>query len=181
MVLWAWLAFEVLVVLLTRTRRGEGKRADRGSMLLLWIAIAASLTAAMWVGESHPSDFLANETWVRPVALGILVAGFLLRLTAILSLGKAFSVNVAIRDEQRVMRSGLYGWMRHPSYTGMLLMFFAIGFGERNWISLAILMVVPTAALLYRIHVEEVALKEHFGEEYVGYCRETKRLVPGVY
>jgi protein-S-isoprenylcysteine O-methyltransferase Ste14 len=41
--------------------------------------------------------------------------------------------------------------------------------------------VCPTAALLYRIHVEEAALREHFGAEYVAYCAETKRLVPGVY
>jgi protein-S-isoprenylcysteine O-methyltransferase Ste14 len=29
--------------------------------------------------------------------------------------------------------------------------------------------------------VEEAALRDHFGEEYVGYSRETKRLVPGIY
>jgi protein-S-isoprenylcysteine O-methyltransferase Ste14 len=63
----------------------------------------------------------------------------------------------------------------------MLLMFLAVGLIERNWISLAIMLIIPTAALLYRIHVEEIALREHFGEEYVAYSRETKRLVPGVY
>jgi len=181
MVLYAWLIFEVLVVLLTRTRRGEGKISDRGSMLALWLSIAISITAATWIGEVRPKDFLAHSAWIRPVCLGILTAGFLLRLTAILSLGRAFSVNVAIRSGQRVMKTGLYRWMRHPSYTGMLLMLLAVGLVERDWISLAILLVVPTAALLYRIHVEEIALREHFGEEYVAYGRQTKRLVPGVY
>jgi len=42
--------------------------------------------------------------------------------------------------------------------------------------------IVPTtAALIYRIQVEEMALREAFGEEYVRYSRVTKRLVPGVY
>jgi len=181
MILYAWLIFEVPVVLLTRTRRGEGKISDRGSMLTLWLSILISITAATWIGEARPRDFLVHDGWVRPVCLGILTAGFLLRLTAILSLGRAFSVNVAIRSDQRVMKTGLYAWMRHPSYTGMLLMFLAIGIGERNWISLAIMLVFPTAALLYRIHVEEIALREHFGVEYVMYSRETKRLVPGIY
>ena len=181
MILYAWLIFEVVVVLLTRTRRGEGKIGDRGSMLALWLSIMISVTAATWIGEARPRDFLVHAPWVRPVCLSILTAGFLLRLTAILSLGRAFSVNVAIRSGQRVMKTGLYAWMRHPSYTGMLLMFFAIGLGTRNWISLAIMLVVPTAALLYRIHVEELALRDHFGEEYVAYSRETKRLVPGIY
>lgn len=39
----------------------------------------------------------------------------------------------------------------------------------------------PTLTLLYRIHVEETALRAAFGEEYVAYSRKTKRLIPGVY
>jgi len=181
MILYAWLGFEILVVLLTRTRRGQGKISDQGSMLILWLSIMVSITAATWIGEAKPRDFLVAAPWVKPLCLGILLAGFLLRLTAILSLGKAFSVNVAIREKQTVKRTGLYRWMRHPSYTGMLVMFFAIGLAERNWISLGIMLVVPTAALLYRIAVEERALRDHFGAEYVEYSRQTRRLIPGVY
>jgi protein-S-isoprenylcysteine O-methyltransferase Ste14 len=44
-----------------------------------------------------------------------------------------------------------------------------------------IMLVFPTAALLYRIHVEEMALTEAFGDDYVDYCRTTRRLVPGIY
>jgi protein-S-isoprenylcysteine O-methyltransferase Ste14 len=42
-------------------------------------------------------------------------------------------------------------------------------------------VIAPGAALLYRIHVEERALRGAFGEEYVAYSRVTKRLVPGIY
>jgi protein-S-isoprenylcysteine O-methyltransferase Ste14 len=42
-------------------------------------------------------------------------------------------------------------------------------------------MVPSFAALLYRIHVEEKALCDAFGEEYQEYSRITKRLIPGVY
>jgi len=181
MVLYGWLIFEILVVLLTRTRRGEGKIGDRGSLLILWPSIFLSITAATWISDVRPREFLIHSTWLRPFCLSLLIVGFVLRLTAILSLGRAFSVNVAIRSGQRVMKTGLYGWMRHPSYTGMLLMLLAVGLGSRNWISFAIMLVIPTAALLYRIHVEEIVLRDHFGEEYVTYSRETKRLVPGIY
>ena len=71
--------------------------------------------------------------------------------------------------------------MRHPSYLGLVLIFLAIGIYSRNWISLAIAVVPPTVALLYRIRVEEAALREAFGEEYTAYSRTTKRLVPGIY
>jgi protein-S-isoprenylcysteine O-methyltransferase Ste14 len=63
----------------------------------------------------------------------------------------------------------------------MLLIFAAMGIMERNWGSLAIVLVFPTAVLLYRIHVEEMALREAFGDDYVEYSKVTKRLAPGIY
>jgi protein-S-isoprenylcysteine O-methyltransferase Ste14 len=71
--------------------------------------------------------------------------------------------------------------MRHPSYTGMLIIFTAVGLYERNWVSLAVLIIFPTAALLYRIQVEERALTEAFGHAYIEYQRRTRRLIPLVY
>jgi protein-S-isoprenylcysteine O-methyltransferase Ste14 len=38
-----------------------------------------------------------------------------------------------------------------------------------------------TAALLYRIHVEEAALNQAFGAQYQAYSATTKRLIPGIY
>jgi protein-S-isoprenylcysteine O-methyltransferase Ste14 len=38
-----------------------------------------------------------------------------------------------------------------------------------------------TAAMLYRIHVEEVALVDAFGAEYENYRKATSRLIPGLY
>jgi protein-S-isoprenylcysteine O-methyltransferase Ste14 len=63
----------------------------------------------------------------------------------------------------------------------MLLIFAAVGIYQRNWISLAIMMLVPTAATIYRIHVEERALLEAFGAQYADYRKTTSRLVPGIY
>ena len=104
-----------------------------------------------------------------------------IRWTAILNLGRSFSANVAIQEEQKVHRAGLYRFVRHPSYLGLLIIFFAVGVHSRNWAGLTIAVVPPLAALMYRIHVEEAALNEAFGAEYAEYSRETKRLVPGVY
>ncbi len=176
-----WIVFELLLAIVTRTRRSQGKVTDRGSLLLLWLSIGASITASFRIADAMPRNLFVHSTWLSPLALGILAAGFVLRVTAIFMLGRAFSVNVAIRDNQILKQDGLYAWMRHPSYSGMVLMFLALGLSERNWISLLILAIVPNAALLYRIHVEEIALRAGFGEEYVAYSRRVKRLVPGIY
>lgn len=178
---WAWVASEVLIAIFTRTRRGGGEVKDRGTQLLLWFAIIASITVAMWISHVVPAPMFGRAHWVRLTGLLILVLGLAIRWAAILNLGNAFSANVAIRDTQRVRTTGLYRYVRHPSYLGLVLIFLAVGVYSRNWISLAIVVVLPTLALLYRIYVEETALREAFGEEYVAYSRNTRRLVPGVF
>jgi protein-S-isoprenylcysteine O-methyltransferase Ste14 len=71
--------------------------------------------------------------------------------------------------------------VRHPSYTGLIFILFAEALHTRNWIGFLLILIPPTAALLYRIHVEEAVLRSAFGEEYVVYSSTTKRLIPGVY
>jgi protein-S-isoprenylcysteine O-methyltransferase Ste14 len=136
---------------------------------------------AMWYGDVHPHTTLGGAAWLQTAGLALLILGLAIRWTAVLTLGASFSTNVAIHATQTLHTTGLYRWVRHPSYTGMLIVFIAIGVYQRNWISLAVVLILPTAALLYRIHVEEMALTEAFGEQYLEYCRTAKRLFPGIY
>ncbi len=176
-----WIVSEVYIALATRTRKGEGKVRDRGSMLAMWAVIFLSITAGEWMGAMSRAAMRPEALWFRVAALVVLIAGLTVRWTAILSLGRAFSANVAIRPSQTVYRSGLYRFVRHPSYSGLLLVFLAIALHERNWLAAAVVLLPTTAAVLYRIHVEEAALNEAFGAQYADYCRETKRLIPEIY
>ena len=63
----------------------------------------------------------------------------------------------------------------------MLLCFVGMGVAFENWASFCVLVLPIGAAFLYRMHVEEKALLETFGEEYAEYRKTTKRLVPGIY
>jgi len=182
---WVWIASEVVILIFTRRRRSRTEaphqNLDRGSLLILWPTIVLSITAAFWIGDSHPRNMLLGSHWVAPLSLALLVLGLIIRWTAIFTLGKSFTANVSIHTTQTVHKSGLFRFVRHPSYTGMLLIFIAIGLATRNWLSLAIVVVLPMAALLYRIHVEEAALTQAFGNDYVEYSQTTKRLIPGIY
>jgi protein-S-isoprenylcysteine O-methyltransferase Ste14 len=177
---YAWVATEVYVAIATRTRRGGGKVSDGGTLQLLWVVIFGSISAGIWISRVNGPNMPYRDT-LRVAALVILIAGLLVRWTAIVSLGKSFSANVAVRETQTVYKKGLYRWVRHPSYTGLMLCFLATGLAQLNWISLLIILVFPMAALLYRIHVEEIVLRGAFGEEYVAYSRGTKRLIPGIF
>jgi protein-S-isoprenylcysteine O-methyltransferase Ste14 len=178
---WAWIASEVLLVVVTRTRGGSGDVRDRGSIFVLWAVIFSSIFVGSWYGATHAHTIFGGALWVRAASVALLAAGLALRWAAVLSLGRAFSVNVAIRTDQRLYRSGMYAVVRHPSYTGMMVIFAAVGMHTRNWLAVAIVLVPAFAALLYRIRVEEEALAGAFGEEYLQYSRSTKRLLPGIY
>ena len=181
-VLWgSWIVTEILVLVVTRTRKGGGTISDRGSLRVLWLTIMVSMTLGMWLGAAYRPTRMHGMRWVWPVCVGLLALGLVIRWVAIYTLGKSFSANVAIHETQKLNRSGLFRYMRHPSYTGMVLIFVAMGLSTHNWLGLAIIVVGPMAALVYRIHVEEAALTAAFGQEYVEYSRTTKRLVPGVY
>ncbi len=178
---YGWTASEILVGIVRRTKRSSGKVLDRGSLVILWIVITASVTGCQWFSETHARDMFGGAHALKTAGVIVILAGLAVRWTAIFTLGKSFSSNVAIQDSQQITQAGLYRYVRHPSYLGLLLVFLAIGLHSRNWISFAVVLVPTAAALLYRIHVEEAALTQAFGGEYVTYCKATKRLIPGVY
>ncbi len=176
-----WLLGELLIVVLTQTRQGEGKIQDRGTQIILWVVFVVSFKIDELLHGFLPVDMPGSYSWLRPAALGILILGLGVRAIAIVTLGSAFSTNVATHDGQKLQRSGLYSLVRHPSYLGLELILLAFALHSRTWACFAVLFVPPTLAVLHRIHVEETALRLAFGTDYEDYSHSTKRLIPGVY
>lgn len=176
-----WVAGELLIALFTTTREGQGKIQDRGTQIILWIVLIGAFKTEEWMHRFFAPDMPGSYSWLRPAAFWILVLGLVVRIIAIVTLGKAFSANVAMRAGQRLQRSGLYSLVRHPSYLGLELILLALALHARTWACFAVAFIPSTLAVLYRIHVEETALRTAFGDEYEDYSRSTKRLIPGVY
>ena len=174
----AWVCSEILLQIVTRTRN-RSETHDQGSLRILLLVISVSITFGMTYAARHRPTM--GGTWLRWLALAIFTLGIAIRWTAILQLGRSFSANVAIHATQTLHRSGLFALVRHPSYTGMLLIFIGLGIWTRNWVTLAIILVPCTIALFYRINVEEAALRGAFGSDYESYTRTTKRLLPGLF
>jgi len=116
-----------------------------------------------------------------PLGVGLFIAGLVLRWMAIIHLGRYFTVDVAIAEDHRLIESGPYRFVRHPSYSGALLAFAGFGICLGNWISLLVLIVPISWAFLRRIEIEESVLMQALGDTYAAYSRRTRRLVPFVY
>ncbi len=92
-------------------------------------------------------------------------------------LGRRFSGLVAIQPGHRLVTSGVYGVIRHPSYLGLLVnsLGWALAFRSVAGVLLTALIIPP---LLARIRAEEALLRTQFGDEYEAYCARTPRLIP---
>ena len=107
-------------------------------------------------------------------------AGSILRLAAVFVLGRRFSGLVAIQPGHQLKTDGLYRYIRHPSYTGLIASMIGYVLIFRSVIGL-LLNIVLFLFLVSRMNDEESFLKAHFGDEYRNYRLRTRRLVPFVY
>jgi protein-S-isoprenylcysteine O-methyltransferase len=176
-----FLVSELGLAIFKRAGRHGSQVADQGSLRLLWTVIALSVFLAFAFARSLPAANFGPVPAYSKLGDAIFVAGIALRWYAIVYLGRFFTVNVAIAADHRLIDSGPYRYVRHPSYTGALMAFLGLGLALSNWASLA--MVLAPALLVFqrRMNVEESALIQAFGTQYQDYMRRTKRLLPGIY
>jgi protein-S-isoprenylcysteine O-methyltransferase Ste14 len=177
-----WVAFEIGLIIRDRIQ-GKGKPGrDKGSIYFNFIGIAAGMTIAGFV-NGNSAFFFSHERTILVFCIGtiIMLMGLGFRIWAIITLGKSFRTTVETHQGQKVITKGPYKLLRHPSYTGLLLTGCGYGIALQNWLSLIFAVVLPLAALLYRIHIEERAMVESLGTEYQTYQRSTKKLIPWIW
>ena len=176
-----WFLSENILGRMTRVKSGETKSQDKYSLIVVQIAVMTGMFLGIFCGLNKfgvlSLDPIITATW----GLIFLIAGIVFRWTAILTLRKYFSVYVRIREDHKVVKNGLYKYLRHPSYTGSLISFFGLGLYFRSIWSILFLMVPLFLAYLYRMNCEEKALIQALGNEYIEYTKSTKRLIPWVY
>ena len=125
--------------------------------------------------------FPGNSSLYTAIAAILILAGIGLRWWAIVTLGRFFSVDIALQEQHRVVQEGPYRWIRHPAYTGLLIIFLGMGIAFGNWVSLIPIVLPITTLFLCRIGVDESALFEEIGAAYLEYRKKTKRLLPGIF
>jgi protein-S-isoprenylcysteine O-methyltransferase len=173
--------FWELALALWRRSGRTARAADRGSLYLIWVVIGLSVFAAFVAALNVPAADSMLLLQLVPLAIALFVLGLILRWYAVFYLGRFFTVNVAISADHRLIDTGPYRLIRHPSYTGAMLALLGLGMSYRNWLSLVLIVVPPTLALMWRISVEEKALRSGLGEAYANYQLRTRRLIPYVY
>ena len=185
---WIFLASEVLLTMTRRSRSKTGTKQDKSTLGTIWVVIGLSIAAGIFVSRS---TFLWDHgLWmfqmpsgggVTALAVGLFAAGLILRWWAIITLGRFFTVDVTIEQDHELVERGPFRWVRHPSYTGVLVAFIGWALTWRNWAVMAVVLVPIFIAFWRRMNVEEEALRAALGERYAEYMKRTKRLLPFIY
>jgi protein-S-isoprenylcysteine O-methyltransferase Ste14 len=177
----AWVLFEISLLVRDR-RHGIGSTdADRGTRTLSALLVVDTIVVCGILSTTLHVLVVPGVIWFRSVGLVIVWLGLALRVWAVRTLGAAFRTTVEVDQGQHVVTDGPYRWVRHPSYTGLLLITVGFGIAFASWLFLVLCAVLPSLAQLHRIKVEESELARVLGEPYVAYSARTKRLIPGIW
>src|SRR3954452_8421510 len=135
---WAVLELGVRGRELSQGRGGAAR--DRGTRVLIVVTLAPAIAVA--AGSAGP-----------PRAAGVIVIwlGLAIRVWAIAALGRRFRTTVEVDPGQAIVTSGPYRWVRHPSYTGLLMLVAGYGLASGTWLGLVVCLVLPPAAVSRRI------------------------------
>jgi protein-S-isoprenylcysteine O-methyltransferase Ste14 len=177
-----WIAAEGCLILKDRARNKGKTGIDNRSRAYNTISLLTGIGSAAIISGIPVFRFTNSRTSILLwIGIATMCIGFFLRHWAIRVLGRSFRTTVELDEGQRLIQNGPYKWIRHPSYSGIIL--FCIGYGlvAQNWLSLILVVLLPTIALVYRINIEEKALLNGIGEEYEAYQKKTKKLLPGVW
>jgi protein-S-isoprenylcysteine O-methyltransferase Ste14 len=180
-IVWSiWFISEILLNRFLRSGKKIKNNQDKGTIRIIWVTIGIAnslgIIFAIFLRAS-----ICNNLIIPFAGLFLIVLGMIFRFISIWTLGRFFTVDIAIRYEHSIKKDGVYLIIRHPSYLGSILSFIGFGISLNNWISLLVICIPVLIAILNRINIEERFLIDQFKGEYLDYMKKTYRLLPWIY
>jgi protein-S-isoprenylcysteine O-methyltransferase Ste14 len=175
-----WFLSEIFLNRLFRSKIDKSKDMDKNSLRFIWITITMAISIGVYIVFNYYIPII-KVNYFGYIGLLVIIFGVIIRFIAVYTLGKYFTVDLAIDNNQKLIKKGFYKYVRHPSYTGSLLSFLGFGLSLNNWLSLTVIFIPVVIVFLYRINVEERLLLQQKDLEYKDYKNQTKRLIPFIY
>ena len=179
-VAFAWAYFPEFAIV-RKAQRDQGAKDSKslqvimaGQGIAFFLAFPLAWVPALQFSLAH------RVTWFF-IGVVTMFAGSLIRRHCFRMLGTSFTGDVRAHSGQEVIQRGLYRFVRHPSYTGGILLNTGVGIALGSWLGALLLAVASFAVYTYRMSVEERALVAEIGEPYRVFMSTRKRLIPFVY
>ena len=144
------------------------------------LIIIGSVVCFVFVIYLSVNEVSLLSPWFTYLGIVIFLLGMLFRFWAILILGRYFSPVVGLYKDHAIITNGPYRFVRHPSYTGALVMLFGYEIILRSWIGTVAMLAIMLPIYLYRIKIEERALNRRFPKDYRNYTKDKKKIIPWI-
>lgn len=164
-----------------RNKKAEFQESFIKQFIQYWLPLLIAillLGLGDWFGNSWLREKILEHTnFVGIIGLSIAVLRGIIACRSRYILGKNWSLSVQKKENHELIQNEIYKIVRHPIYTGLLLLFIgnAIIVGDYRGI-IAVLIVF--ISFWYKLLKEEKLLIENFGNQYIEYKKKTKALIP---
>lgn len=154
---------------------------DKGTASqIIWSIYLTQLSVLI---EATYFQYPESVSWsmLTTFALVLMVAGLALRTWAVFTLGKYFTWHISTQENQTVITTGPYAFVRHPGYLGAFLTYASTALFLKAWFSFVLSLIILLFAFHRRIHFEEKKLKLDLGSQYESYAHDVKGFIPGLW
>jgi len=134
------------------------------------ISIIPFFTASLW----------EYSLWIGILADVVVLLGAIIMIWSRAILGENWGANVLVKENHELITKGTYAYMRHPIYSGLVLMILGIAIYTGSF-SEMFLFVLFFFGAYYKAIKEERLLTKHFSNEYSEYKKQVRALIPFIF
>ncbi len=115
---------------------------------------------------------------VQIIGLALVAIGAGIAISARKTLGSnwAHAFEYQVKQKQELVTSGVYRYIRHPIYTGLIIAFVGGELVAKSYL-IGLVFFLALGAY-YQAILEEKLLMDHFGDSYKKYMKRTKMFIP---
>lgn len=161
----------------------EAGKSDKKTTSFITIAVITNILVleAAFVLDYFKLFLLFNNPKLAYIGNFLMITGLMIRIIATRTLREYYTRTLKIQTDQELIDSGLYKFVRHPGYLGVIMVWTGAGLSANNYLVLAIVFLSTIITYHYRMTNEEKMLIDAFGDVYRDYKKRTKRLIPLIY
>ena len=177
-----WIVFITVWLLAAVSTKRTVYRESPAQRLRYWVLLVIAYLLLLYGRELPYPLNLQVIPRATPIAFGaafLCVAGLAFALWARLTLGRNWSGVVALKEAHNLVEHGPYRFVRHPIYTGMLIMFFATALVQSH-VAGFVGVLLMFASFWIKLDREERLMLQQFPERYAAYQQSVKQIIPFV-
>jgi protein-S-isoprenylcysteine O-methyltransferase Ste14 len=177
-----WVVFITVWLLAAASTKRTVYRESRAQRLRYWVLLVISYLLLLYGRElPYPLNLrvIPRATPIACAAAFLCVAGLGFALWARVTLGGNWSGVVTLKEGHELVQRGPYRFVRHPIYTGVLIMFFATALVQSHLAGFVGVLLM-FASFWIKLDREETLMLRQFPERYAAYQKGVKRIIPFV-